>query len=124
MGEGVRLELQQAANMDGAEATVASKKQIRKGQAWYLAMDQDPVDGDRSLAETCVTLLAASTGALDEVVEKGCIAGSEAGRTKIKNLIEHVRLNAPDSMESINETFDLTPEIRKSLEDAISSFFQ
>eukprot|EP00547_Thalassionema_nitzschioides_P001337 CAMPEP_0194199786 /NCGR_PEP_ID=MMETSP0156-20130528/666_1 /TAXON_ID=33649 /ORGANISM="Thalassionema nitzschioides, Strain L26-B" /LENGTH=628 /DNA_ID=CAMNT_0038924723 /DNA_START=60 /DNA_END=1946 /DNA_ORIENTATION=+ len=121
--EGVRLELQQAASMDGAELTNASKKQRRRGEAWFLAMNQEPSEGARSLAETCVALLAASSGVLDDVVEAGGIAGSEAGRTTVKELIEHVRSRTPGGMDNINKSLDLSPAVRKEIEEAIASYF-
>mmetsp|Transcript_3872 Transcript_3872/g.6065 ORF Transcript_3872/g.6065 Transcript_3872/m.6065 type:complete len:646 (+) Transcript_3872:63-2000(+) len=121
--EGVRLELQQAASMDGAEVTNASRQQRRRGEAWFLAMNQEPNEGARSLAETCVTLLAASSGALDHIIESGSLAGSDTGRTTVKKMVEYVSSKAPDAMDNINESLDLDPAVRKEIEDAIASYF-
>jgi len=121
--EGIRLELQQAANMDGAELTTfASKKQMQRGKAWYLAMDQEP-GTCRSLAETCITLLAASMGALDDIIGNDTVAGSKEGRTIIKELMDHAQSVAPNATKEVNTSLDLTPDTRKELEEAINSYF-
>lgn len=121
--EGVRLELQQAASMEGAELTNASKNQRRRGEAWFLAMNQESSEGARSLAETCVALLAASSGVLDNIVEAGGVAGSETGRSTMKELIEHVQSRIPDAMDDINKSLDLDPTVRQEIEEAIASYF-
>jgi F-type H+-transporting ATPase subunit alpha len=121
---GVRLDLAQSASMDGAEVNTASIKQILKRNAWLLAMHQEPSQGGRSLSESCVVLLAASIGSLNETTESGGLAGTVAGQTVIKELLEHVRSRAPSVMNGINESFDITGEARTELEEAIRSYFQ
>jgi len=123
MVEGLRLDLSQAASMDGAEANVASSKQLRKRNAWLLAMHQEPGQGGRTLAESCIALLAASTGALDNTIEAGGLAGTDKGKSTIRDLIAHVQLVAPDAVSEINDTLDSSPTRRAELVDAINSFF-
>lgn len=123
MVEGLRLDLSQAASMDGAEANVASSKQLRKRNAWLLAMHQEPGQGGRTLAESCIALLAASTGALDNTIEAGGLAGTDKGQSTIRDLIAHVHLVAPDAVNEINDTLDSSPTRRAELVDAINSFF-
>lgn len=123
IAEGVRLDLAQAASMDGAEATNATWKQTRKLNAWKLAMHQDPGSA-RSLSESCVLLLAASIGILDKTVECGGFAGTDAGQMIIKELLEHVKSRVPGILNDIDETFDLPAEARSELEAAIRSYLQ
>ena len=123
MVEGLRLDLSQAASMDGAEATVASSKQLRKRSAWLLAMHQEPGNGGRTLSESCVALLAASTGALDGTIDDGGLAGTELGSKVMEGLLEHVKTVAPDAVNEIDETLDISPAGRAVLVEAIDSFF-
>jgi F0F1-type ATP synthase alpha subunit len=120
--EGIRLEIAQAASMDGAEATEASRRQIRRRNAWLLAMHQQPGQGGRSLSESCVALLAACTGALDETVDAGGLAGTKQGQDFVQSLLEHVKSSLPSAMKEIDETLDLSPETRSVTVDAIESF--
>mmetsp|Transcript_18096 Transcript_18096/g.25499 ORF Transcript_18096/g.25499 Transcript_18096/m.25499 type:complete len:679 (+) Transcript_18096:132-2168(+) len=120
---GLRLDLAQALSMDGAKATTASEKQIRKQRAWLLAMHQEAGKGGRSLGESCIALLAASKGALDDTIDAGHLAGTEAGNAVIQDLLNHVKKAVPDALEEVNKTFDMSAETKKDLEDAIDSFF-
>ena len=120
--EGVRLDLAQAANMEGAEATTASMKQIRKRNAWLLAMHQEEGDGGRTLAESCVVLLAAANGLLDDTIDAGALAGTEDGQAVVSQLLDHVKSRAPGAMEAINESLDIGPEARSEIEEAMDSF--
>jgi len=123
MVEGLRLDLAQAASMDGAEATEASSKQVRKRNAWLLAMYQEPGHGGRTLAESCIALLSASTGALDETIDAGGLAGTDKGQSVMRDLIAHVEDVAPDAVKEINDTLDISPTRRTELIEAIDSFF-
>ena len=123
MVEGLRLDLSQAASMDGAEANAASSKQLRKRNAWLLAMYQEPGRGGRTLAESCVALLAASTGALDDTIDAGGLAGTEKGQSTMRDLFSHVIKVALDAVNEIDETLDITPTSRRELVEAIDSFF-
>ena len=123
MVEGLRLDLAQAASMDGAETTAAASKQIRKRNAWLLAMYQEPGQGGRTLAESCVALLAASTGALDDTIDAGGLAGNEKGQSTMRDLIAHVKEFAPDAVKEIDNTLDVGPTRRAELIEAINSFF-
>ena len=121
--EGLRLDLSQAASLDGAEVTVASSKQIRKRDAWLLAMHQEPGQGGRSLSESCVALLAASIGALDATIESGGLAGTEQGQSVMRDLLLHVRTVAPGAVNEIDMTRDIGIDGRNELIEAIKSFF-
>jgi len=121
---GLRLDLAQALSMDGAKATTASEKQIRKQRAWLLAMHQEAGNGGRGLADSCVALLAASTGALDEAIDAGNLAGTEVGNAVIQDLLNHVKQTVPDALKEINETLDMSAERKQELEDSINSFFK
>lgn len=121
--EGLRLDLAQAASMDGAEATNASTKQTRRKNAWLLAMHQEVKEGGRTLSDSCVTLLAASSGSLDATVDGGGLAGTEQGTSIINELLGHVRSRCPDAMNEIDATLDISPERRSELDEAITKFF-
>eukprot|EP00536_Pseudo-nitzschia_multiseries_P002829 jgi/Psemu1/322729/estExt_fgenesh1_pg.C_390035 len=121
--EGLRMELSQAESMDGADfGTNASKKQMRGAQAWLLAMHQPPASGVRKLSESCVVLLAAASGALDDSIDSGVLAGSEEGSRLIQGLLDHVNKSVPGSMEEIDTALDFTDEGKRLIEDAIKSY--
>mmetsp|Transcript_14766 Transcript_14766/g.21091 ORF Transcript_14766/g.21091 Transcript_14766/m.21091 type:complete len:831 (+) Transcript_14766:26-2518(+) len=119
---GLRFDFQQAASLDGAGANSGAERQIRKRDAYLLSMHQDKGDS-RTLSENCVALLAASTGSLDAVVKNGGLAGTEKGRSALKGLFDHVWDIAADSMKNIDETLDLTPSDRATLESSINDYF-
>ncbi|KAL3935885.1 MAG: hypothetical protein SGARI_002786 [Bacillariaceae sp.] len=122
--EGLRLDLSQAESMDGAElATNASKKQSRSAQAWLLAMHQPSASGARKLSESCVAMLAASSGALDDSIDNGILPGSAEGDSLIRRLLDHVCAAVPDAMIEIDSTSDFVPETKSTIEEAIQSFF-
>jgi F0F1-type ATP synthase alpha subunit len=123
MVEGLRLDLVQAASMEGAETTVASAKQIRKRNAWLLAMHQKPGQGGRTLSESCVALLAASIGALNDTIDSGGLAGTPKGESVMRDLLLHVKTVAPDAVAEIDETQDIGVDRRKELVKAVESFF-
>jgi len=122
--EGIRLDMAQAASMDGAElSTKASIGQVRKRKAWLLAMHQDCTK-TRSLGESCVALLAATVGALDSAVDNSDgYQVSKGMEKKLEALLEHVSKTEPQALEEINSTMDLSPEGRASIVAAIESFF-
>ncbi|VEU39819.1 unnamed protein product [Pseudo-nitzschia multistriata] len=121
--EGLRMELSQAESMDGADFdTNASKKQLRNAQAWLLAMHQPPTSVARTLSESCVALLAASSGALNDSIDNGVLAGSEEGSRLIEGLLDHVRKTVPDSLTEIDSTLDFTDETKGLIEEAIKSY--
>jgi hypothetical protein len=102
---------------------VASSKQIRKRDAWLLAMHQESGQGGRTLSESCVALLAASIGALDATIESGGLAGTEQGQSVMRDLLFHVRTVTPDAVNEIDETQDIGVDRRNELIEAIKSFF-
>eukprot|EP00537_Pseudo-nitzschia_pungens_P004002 CAMPEP_0172370456 /NCGR_PEP_ID=MMETSP1060-20121228/37750_1 /TAXON_ID=37318 /ORGANISM="Pseudo-nitzschia pungens, Strain cf. cingulata" /LENGTH=686 /DNA_ID=CAMNT_0013095727 /DNA_START=274 /DNA_END=2334 /DNA_ORIENTATION=+ len=121
--EGLRMELSQAESMDGADLGAnASKKQMRSAQAWLLAMHQPPTSGARKLSESCVALLAASSGALNDSIDNGVLAGSEEGSRLIQGLLDHVNKSVPECLEEIDASLDFTDETRGLIEDAIKSY--
>jgi hypothetical protein len=123
--EGLRLDLSQAESMDGAElATNASKKQMRNAQAWLLAMHQPSASGARKLSESCVAMLAASSGALNDSIENGILPGTAQGESLIRDLLDCVSSVVPDAMAEIDSKLDFGPETKKSIEEAIQSYFQ
>jgi F0F1-type ATP synthase alpha subunit len=121
--EGLRLDLSQAANLDGAEVTGATTKQRRKRDAWLLAMHQEPGQGGRNLAESCIALIAASSGALDATIDAGGLAGTNEGTRIVKELLHHVTSTASEAAKSIEDTNDITPEVKAQIVSAIQSFF-
>lgn len=123
--EGLRLDLSQAESMDGADvATKASQKQLRNAQAWLLAMHQPSASGARKLSESCVAMLAASTGAFDDSIDNGLLPGSTEGDVLVRKLLEHVSAKAPEAMSEIDTTLDFTPETKEVLTNAIHSYFE
>jgi F0F1-type ATP synthase alpha subunit len=122
--EGLRLDLSQAADMDGADVAInANKKQNRNALAWLLAMHQPSASGARTLSESCTALLAASKGYLGESVDSGALAGTSEGAALMSDLLDHVNANAAEAMEAIDSSKDLTDDTRKAVEEAIQSFF-
>jgi hypothetical protein len=122
--EGLRLDLSQAGDMDGADAAInANKKQSRNARAWLLAMHQPSAMGARRLSESCAALLAASKGYLGESVDSGALAGTSEGEALISDLLNHVNSNAAEAMEAVDSTQDLIDENREAIEKAIQSFF-
>eukprot|EP00746_Dinoflagellata_sp_MGD_P024754 gnl/MRDRNA2_/MRDRNA2_158123_c0_seq1.p1 gnl/MRDRNA2_/MRDRNA2_158123_c0~~gnl/MRDRNA2_/MRDRNA2_158123_c0_seq1.p1 ORF type:complete len:705 (+),score=142.22 gnl/MRDRNA2_/MRDRNA2_158123_c0_seq1:37-2151(+) len=122
--EGLRLDLAQALFMDSAEPTEESIKQIRKKDAWLLAMQQDVSQGGRTLSESCVALLAAQIGALNNIVDEGSLAGTEKGQSTVKDLLDYVWTQSPAAMKDIDESLDISNQTRADLEDKIRSFFR
>jgi len=121
--EGLRLDLSQAESMDGADVeTNASKKQMRSAQAWLLAMHQPPLTNARKLSESCVALLAASSGALDDSIDDGVLAGSEEGTRLMSGLLDYVNEKIPDALEEIDSTLDFTEETKSSIIEVVKSY--
>lgn len=123
--EGLRLDLSQAESMDGADfETNASKKQMRSAQAWLLAMHQPPLTNARKLSESCVALLAASSGALDDTIDNGVLAGSEEGTRLMSGLLDYVNEKIPDALDEIDSTLDFTEETKSSIIEVIKSYVE
>ena len=123
--EGLRLDLAQAASMDGADtATNASVKQIRRSNALLLAMHQKSGAKGRKLSESCVVLLAATKGHLDSTVDNGILPGTDEGDAVIGNLLEHVASGAPSAMADVDASQDMSENSLLEMEEAIKSFFE
>ena len=101
----------------------ASKKQIRRRNALLLAMHQEEGEGGRILSESCIALLAASNGFLDDAVDGGKLAGTEAGQQIMGNMIDHVKSSAPDALATIDESLDLSDDTKKAVLEALESYF-
>ena len=120
---GLRFELAQAASLEGAGEGSGADRQIRRRDSWMLAMQQD-IGERRSLSENAVVLLAASIGALDEVVRAGGKAGTADGAEAIQKLLKDVKLTVPKEMEEIDNSLDLTGEVKDRLEVAINKHYE
>jgi F-type H+-transporting ATPase subunit alpha len=119
----LRLDLSQASSMDGADDTGATRRQVRRKDALLLAMHQPPGSGGRRLSESCVALLAAQEGYLDEAAASGARAGSEEGARLVQALLDHVMRNAAAAMAEVDSTLDMSSGARDELAEAIRSFF-
>ena len=123
VAEGLRLELSQSANMEGADNTSASQKQIRRRNALLLAMHQEAGNGGRKLSESCTVLLAASKGFLDDAIDSGKLAGTDEGRKLIEDMLDSVWKTAPQAMDQIDETLDIEEDVQKQITGALETFF-
>jgi F0F1-type ATP synthase alpha subunit len=124
VAQGLRLNLAQALDMDGANvATTASIKQRRKSNSLLLAMHQKAGAGGRRLSESCALLLAEANGHLDGAVDEGIVAGSEQGEKLMRDLLEHLNAFAAGAMADIDTSQDMSESSGEEIEDAIKSFF-
>jgi len=120
---GLRFELAQASNMDGAEMKLSSTMgQLRRRDAWLLAMHRDG-SGGKDLSEEVVSLLAASMGKLDKVIDNGGKAGTDEGQKVMTELVRHVRECEGDAMREVDDTLDMSEDVRGLLVSAIESYF-
>jgi F-type H+-transporting ATPase subunit alpha len=116
----LRLDLSQASSLDGADNTAATRRQAQRRDALFLAMHQPSGSGGRRLSESCVALLSAQEGYLDEAAS----SGTESGQKLVQELLDHVTRNAAAAMAEVDRTLDLSPGARGELTEAIRSFFQ
>lgn len=122
--EGLRLEISQAASMDGADMqNNASKKQMRKANALLLVMHQEPGAQSRLLSESCALMHAASKGYLDDTVDRGVVPGSQEGDELLSGLLDYVKSNAPEAVAEVDETNDIGDESFQALDAAIKAYF-
>ena len=56
-------------------------------------------------------------------MNSGVVAGTDEGETLMKELLEHVKKTAPNAMEEIDSSQDLTESVRDDIENAIKTFF-
>jgi F0F1-type ATP synthase alpha subunit len=120
IAEGVRLDLSQAASMDGAAATIASQRQARKLKSFLLATHQPPSTGQRRLSESCVAILAAKEGYLDSLVDG---SEPEQARKTFQDLLDHVSNECPIEMNEIDSSLDISEEAKATLDACIRAFF-
>ena len=108
----------------GGEEDNDNARQVRRRDAFLLAMHQEVHEG-RKLSHECTLLLAASCGHLDDVLAKGGKAGTSLGRDMIEGLLEYVTNETVtgEIIRSIDKTLELSLEGRDLLENAIVSYF-
>lgn len=123
LAKGLRFEFNQANSLIGAVHDEATRKQLRRFNAWLLSFHQNS-GVIRDLSEECITMCAAGIGALDDLVGDGCVAGSEDGVACIENLISSIKASIPEVLAEINTTQDLTDENERKLYDSISTYFK
>ena len=87
-------------------------------------MHQPSASGSRKLSESCTALLAASKGHLDDSIDNGFVAGTEEGTKLINELITHVNTVAAAAMDEIDQSQDMSSEVKSVVEDAIKLFFK
>jgi F0F1-type ATP synthase alpha subunit len=128
IAEGLRLELAQASDnllMTSGNAATAALYQNRKQQSLLLAMHQESAADTkpRKLSESCVALLAAQKGLLNQFVENGNVQpGSEEGTRLINDLLHCVNKDIPKVLSNIDKTLDITKEEQDSIIQSIQSF--
>ncbi|OEU13984.1 hypothetical protein FRACYDRAFT_242337 [Fragilariopsis cylindrus CCMP1102] len=81
-----------------------------------------PGSGARKLSESCVALLAASSGALNNSIDSGVLAGSDEGTQLIRDLLDHVNKSVPGCLDEIDLTLDFTEETKVDIVAAITSY--
>jgi len=121
----LRFEFQQAMdvlNSNGSSNASSSSptagdttKQVKRRDAFLLAMHQEPKEV-RKLSQECIALLAANSGHLDSVLARGGKAGTEEGKAAMEGLLGYAEKEAGEIMRSIDETLDLSEEERKVLD--------
>lgn len=104
-----------------AASTAGDTKQVRRRDAFLLAMHQEP-SKVRRLSQECTALFAASRGYLDGVLKKGGMAGTAEGKMAMEGMLNHVENEVGEIMRSIDETLDLSLDDRSVLEEAIASY--
>ena len=122
----LRFEFQQAMDLSGGDGassrSAGDARQVRRRDAFLLAMHQESNEG-RKLSDECAVLLAASRGHLDGVLVDGGKAGTSRGREAIEGMLEYVGNEAGGIIRSIDDTLDLSPEDRNALEETIKAYF-
>jgi F0F1-type ATP synthase alpha subunit len=96
-------------------------KQVRRRDAFLLAMHQESNEG-RKLSSECLVLLAASRGHLDSVLAKGGMAGTSKGKEAIEGMLEYVNREAGEMLRLIDETLELSSEDMSALEEVIKTY--
>ena len=121
--QGLRLILQQASSMEGAESNTASQKQVQRQQALLLAMHQTSGQGGRTLADSCAVLLAASAGYLDEAaIQEETGPGTPQGTALIQGLLDHLHETQPELMQEVDDSLDLQQEQKTQLLESIKQY--
>jgi hypothetical protein len=103
---GLRFDFVQALSLDGAEVGSNLDKQLLKRDTYLLAMTQNS-DEIRRLSETCVLLIAASSGSLDSIVRPPSSFKMNATEF-ITGLLQHVEARLPALMLDIDVNMDVT----------------
>jgi hypothetical protein len=93
-----------------------------KKESYLLVMHQE-VGMERTLSENCVALLAASMGLYESTVMREVLLGQMRGIKECKTLLlDHVRKSSPNSMTTIDQTFDLSASVRSELESVLTAY--
>lgn len=123
----LRFQFQQATDMiarkdNSAISIPGDTKQVLRQDAYLLAMHQTP-EQTRTLSQECVTLIAASRGYFDKVLQEGGKAGTSKGQEVVNDLLEFVEKRAKDAVDAIDESLEMTVEDMATIENAIDAYF-
>ena len=122
----LRFKFQQAMVLSGGSSassqSAGDARQMRRRDAFMLAMHQESNEG-RKLCDECAVLLAASRGHLDGVLADGGKAGTSRGREAIEGMLKHVGNEAGGIMRSIDNMLDLSRDDRNALKETIKAYY-
>eukprot|EP00804_Cyclotella_cryptica_P014713 CCRYP_020186-RA/>CCRYP_020186-RA protein AED:0.12 eAED:0.12 QI:108/1/1/1/1/1/3/2977/774 len=125
----LRFQFQQATDMitrkDGSPNNPVSSgdtKQVLRQEAFLLAMHQGP-NQTRKLSQECISLIAASRGYLDKVIQEGSKAGTPKGIEVMDRLMEYVESKASDAIATIDTSLEMSLEHMALIENAIETYF-
>lgn len=103
-------------------ASSGDTKQVLRQEAFLLAMHQGP-NQTRKLSQECISLIAASRGYLDRVLQEGGKAGTPKGIEVMDGLMEYVESKASDAITTIDESLEMSLEHMALIENAIECYF-
>ncbi|MCE5186457.1 MAG: F0F1 ATP synthase subunit alpha [Planctomycetaceae bacterium] len=106
-------ELQDFARL-GTELDESAQKQLDRGQRMVEILKQHQY-APMETVEEVVSILAGSSGALDDI-EVNCI------NHFLIELLAWMKIEAPEYMDTIRQTGDITAELMKNLTDAIEAY--
>jgi F-type H+-transporting ATPase subunit alpha len=119
LGGGVRLALAQYRELAAfaqfaSDLDEATRRQLERGQRVTELMKQ-PQYTPLSVAEMAISLYAVNEGYLDDVPADQVVAFEAA-------LHAHAKANAPDLIDTINESGDLNDDIQTGMKELVESF--
>jgi flagellar biosynthesis/type III secretory pathway protein FliH len=97
-------------------------KQLLRQEAFLLAMHQSS-DEKRKLSQECVSLIAASRGYFDKILQEGHKAGTSKGQDVVNGLLKHVELQVGDTIAAIDDSLEMSLEDMALIENAIEGYF-